>query len=40
MKRYIPDMSALAHSTEALYELIGDLVRRALIGLDLRRQSP
>jgi uncharacterized SAM-binding protein YcdF (DUF218 family) len=40
VKRYIPDMSALAHSTEALYELIGDLVRRALIGLDLRRQSP
>ena len=37
--RYIPNVSALAHSTEALYELIGDLVRRALIALDLRRQS-
>lgn len=37
--RYVPNMDALAHSTEALYELIGDLVRRALITLDLRRHS-
>jgi len=38
--RYVPNMESLAHSTEALYELIGDLVRRALSALDLRRQSP
>jgi uncharacterized SAM-binding protein YcdF (DUF218 family) len=40
VNRYIPNMGALAKSTEALYELIGDVVRRALISLDLRRQSP
>ena len=40
LNRYIPNMTSLAHSTEALYELGGDLVRRALITLDLRRQSP
>jgi uncharacterized SAM-binding protein YcdF (DUF218 family) len=39
VNRYIPNMEALAHSTEALYEIIGDIVRRALIALDLRRQS-
>jgi uncharacterized SAM-binding protein YcdF (DUF218 family) len=36
---YIPNMEALTHSTEALYEMIGDLVRRALAGLGLRRQA-
>ena len=40
VNRYVPNMEALAHSTIALYELTGDLVRRALIALDLRRQSP
>jgi len=38
--RYVPRMGALAHSTEAIYELIGDEVRRALAWLDLRRQPP
>jgi uncharacterized SAM-binding protein YcdF (DUF218 family) len=36
---YVPNMDALAHSTEALYEMIGDVVRRALAGLGLRRQA-
>jgi uncharacterized SAM-binding protein YcdF (DUF218 family) len=40
VNRYVPNMDALTHSTEALYELIGDVVRRALTALDLRRQSP
>ena len=34
------DTIALAHSTRALYELLGDLTRRALAALDLRRQTP
>jgi uncharacterized SAM-binding protein YcdF (DUF218 family) len=38
--RYVPTMSSLTHSTEALYEMIGDVVRRLLAGLDLRRQRP
>jgi uncharacterized SAM-binding protein YcdF (DUF218 family) len=38
--RYVPNLTALSHSTEALYELMGDVVRRALIALDLRRQTP
>jgi uncharacterized SAM-binding protein YcdF (DUF218 family) len=39
LMRYVPNLAALNHSTEAVYELIGDLVRRVLIALDLRRQS-
>jgi uncharacterized SAM-binding protein YcdF (DUF218 family) len=39
VNRYVPNMDALADSTEALYEMIGDLVRRALAGLGLRRQA-
>jgi len=40
LDRFVPRMTALAHSTEALYELSGDVVRRALAWLDLRRQTP
>jgi uncharacterized SAM-binding protein YcdF (DUF218 family) len=40
VSRFIPNMEALVHSTDALYEIIGDLVRRTLAGLDLRRQAP
>jgi uncharacterized SAM-binding protein YcdF (DUF218 family) len=38
--RFVPNTIALAHSTRALYELLGDLTRRALAALDLRRQTP
>jgi len=38
--RYVPNAAALEQSTEAIYELLGDLVRRTLAALDLRRQSP
>jgi uncharacterized SAM-binding protein YcdF (DUF218 family) len=38
-RRYLPNPGALAHSTDALHELLGDLVRRALAALNLRRQS-
>jgi uncharacterized SAM-binding protein YcdF (DUF218 family) len=37
---YVPNPQALQDSTHALYELLGDLVRRALATLDLRRQTP
>ena len=37
--RYLPAPTALARSTTALYELLGDLVRRALAALQLRRQG-
>jgi hypothetical protein len=37
---YVPTPHALEDSTHALYELCGDLVRRALAALDLRRQTP
>jgi uncharacterized SAM-binding protein YcdF (DUF218 family) len=37
--RYIPNLDALTHSTEAVYELLGDLVRRAFATTDLRRQT-
>jgi uncharacterized SAM-binding protein YcdF (DUF218 family) len=40
VRRYVPTAGALVHSTEALYEIIGDLVRRTLAGLHLRRQAP
>jgi hypothetical protein len=38
--RFVPNTIALARSTRALYELLGDLIRRALAALDLRRQTP
>jgi uncharacterized SAM-binding protein YcdF (DUF218 family) len=39
LARYLPAVSALTRSTAALYELLGDLVRRGLAGLNLRRQG-
>ena len=39
MLRYLPAPSALARSKNALYELLGDLVRRSLAALGLRRQT-
>jgi uncharacterized SAM-binding protein YcdF (DUF218 family) len=37
---FLPNSTALAHSTEALYELLGDLAQRLFAVLGLRRQSP
>jgi uncharacterized SAM-binding protein YcdF (DUF218 family) len=37
---YIPNASALQRSTAALYELLGDAVRRALAATHLRRHGP
>jgi len=37
---YLPSSRALTRSSEALYELLGDLTRRALAALKLRRQFP
>jgi uncharacterized SAM-binding protein YcdF (DUF218 family) len=37
---FIPQAIALAESTDALYELIGDLVRRTFATLHLRRHTP
>ena len=37
---YLPSAVALEDSTDALYELLGDLVRRALAAFGLRRQTP
>jgi uncharacterized SAM-binding protein YcdF (DUF218 family) len=37
--RYLPAPAALTRSTTALYELLGDLVRRGLAALRLRRQG-
>jgi len=39
LRRYLPAPTALTRSTTALYELLGDLVRRGLAGLNLRRQG-
>lgn len=37
--RYLPGTTALTRSRNALYELIGEVVRRALAALNLRRQA-
>jgi hypothetical protein len=37
--RYLPATTALTRSRSALYELLGDLVRRALAVLHLRRHA-
>lgn len=37
---YVPTSLALLHSTEVVYETIGELVRRALAATHLRRQNP
>jgi len=39
-QRYLPNAAALRRSTEALYELLGELARRALAALHLRRHTP
>jgi uncharacterized SAM-binding protein YcdF (DUF218 family) len=39
MSSFLPSASALMESTEALYELIGDGVRRTLSVLHLRRHG-
>jgi hypothetical protein len=39
MLYYIPTSVALMHSSEALYEMLGDLVRRVLAATHLRRQA-
>ena len=36
---FLPNVHALAYSTEALYEILGDLARRAFATLHLRRHS-
>jgi uncharacterized SAM-binding protein YcdF (DUF218 family) len=38
-RSFLPSLSALTGSTEALYEILGDLVRRVLAGLHLRQHS-
>ena len=38
LARFLPAPSALLRSTAALYELLGDLVRRVFAGLHLRTQ--
>jgi uncharacterized SAM-binding protein YcdF (DUF218 family) len=38
--RYLPDAVALWHSSEALYEFLGNLAREAFALTRLRRQSP
>jgi uncharacterized SAM-binding protein YcdF (DUF218 family) len=35
----LPNAAALLESTEAVYELIGDLARRAMVALDVRRHT-
>jgi uncharacterized SAM-binding protein YcdF (DUF218 family) len=37
---FVPTASALARSTDALHEFLGDVVREALAALHLRRQTP
>lgn len=37
--RYLPTVAALGRSTEALYELLGDLARRVFAALHVRRQA-
>ncbi|MBV9344188.1 MAG: YdcF family protein [Gammaproteobacteria bacterium] len=38
--RFLPTSGALDRSSEALYELLGDVARRTLAALHLRRQRP
>ena len=37
--RYLPSIAALGRSTEALYEILGDLARRVFAATDVRRQA-
>ena len=36
---FVPNATALDHSTQALYEIIGDLARRSMAALGVRRQA-
>ena len=38
--RCLPSTAGLARSTQALYEMFGNLMREILVGLHLRRQGP
>jgi uncharacterized SAM-binding protein YcdF (DUF218 family) len=38
-RSFLPNVSSLAYSTEALYEILGDLARRAFAALHLRQHS-
>jgi uncharacterized SAM-binding protein YcdF (DUF218 family) len=40
VQSFLPHASALVTSTEALYELVGDLARRTFAALHLRRHAP
>jgi uncharacterized SAM-binding protein YcdF (DUF218 family) len=37
---YVPNSTALDHSSSAMYEIFGDLARRAMAALGVRRQAP
>jgi uncharacterized SAM-binding protein YcdF (DUF218 family) len=37
---YVPNSTALDHSRQALYEIFGDLARRSMAALGVRRQAP
>jgi uncharacterized SAM-binding protein YcdF (DUF218 family) len=37
---FVPEMGALVHSHQAIYELIGEPVREVFAALHLRRQQP
>jgi uncharacterized SAM-binding protein YcdF (DUF218 family) len=39
-RSFFPDIWALGYSTEALYEILGDLVRQVFAALHLRQHSP
>jgi uncharacterized SAM-binding protein YcdF (DUF218 family) len=39
-RAFVPNVTALARSTAAIYELLGELTRRALAALHLRRHTP
>jgi uncharacterized SAM-binding protein YcdF (DUF218 family) len=39
-RRFVPNATALTHSSEALYELLGDWARRAMAALGVRRHAP
>src|SRR5215469_16560660 len=38
-QNFVPNMTALAYSTAALYEILGDLVRQVFAALHLRQHS-
>jgi uncharacterized SAM-binding protein YcdF (DUF218 family) len=40
LSSFLPSANALLESTQAVYELLGDVARRAMVSLHLRRHSP